>query len=278
MSWFNGSRGRVHHDAWSPDGEVRSVVVFLHGFGEHLGLYDGFARRLTADGHAVLALDCHGHGRSEGPRGEMIWEAYAPDAATLVRMAKEAHPDVPVTLAGHSGGALAAFLVALRHPGVVDALVLSGAPLLPLEWVHQALAGEDDEEGLDPTTLLSTHPDYVHALMHDPLVYGGAMPPAMLESLARQWPEVEEGLAGSRPDLPVLMVNGEVDPIVPLAGPQEVAARLPQATLRVFAGDLHDVLNEHDRDAVHDAVAEFVNRVTGPAVVSGMVATSSSGE
>ncbi len=278
MSWFNGSRGRVHHDAWSPEGEVRSVVVFLHGFGEHLGLYDAFARRLTADGHAVLALDCVGHGRSEGPRGEMIWEAYVPDAATLVRVAKDAHPDVPVTLAGHSGGALAAFLVALRNPGVVDALVLSGAPLLPLEWAHQALAGEDDEEGLDPTTLLSTHPDYVHALMHDPLVYGGAMPPAMLESLARQWPEVEEGLAGSRPDLPVLMVNGEVDPIVPLAGPQEVAARLPQATLRVFAGDLHDVLNEHDRDGVHDAVAEFVNRVTEPAVVSGIVATSSSGE
>ena len=62
------------------------------------------------------------------------------------------------------------------------------------------------------------------------------------------------------------MVNGEIDPVVPLAGPQEVAARLPQATLRVFAGDLHDVLNEHDRDDVHDAVAEFVNRVTEPAV------------
>jgi len=102
--------------------------------------------------------------------------------------------------------------------------------------------------------------------MHDPLVYGGAMPVPMLESLARQWSEVEEGLAAGRRDLPVLMVNGEVDPVVPLVGPQEAAARLPQATLRVFAGDLHDVLNEHDRDDVHDVVAEFVDRVTEPAV------------
>lgn len=266
MSWFNGSHGRVHHDAWLPEGEVRSVVVFLHGFGEHLGLYDAFARRLTAAGHAVYALDCVGHGRSEGPRGEMLWEAYVPDALTLVRVAKDAHPGVPVTLSGHSGGALAAFLVALRHPGLVDALVLSGAPLRPLEWVHRALAGEGDDEGLDPTSLLSTQPDYVYALMHDPLVYGGAMPVAMLESLARQWPEVERGLVAGHPDLPVLVVNGEVDPIVSLSGPEEVAARLPQATLRVFTGDLHDVLNEHDRDDVHDVVAEFVDRVTEPAV------------
>jgi hypothetical protein len=27
----------------------------------------------------------------------------------------------------------------------------------------------------------------------------------------------------------------------------------------VFPGDLHDVLNEHDRDSVHDAVAVFVH-------------------
>jgi alpha-beta hydrolase superfamily lysophospholipase len=263
MSRFTGSRGGVHHEVWLPAGEVRSVVVFLHGFGEHLGLYDAFVRRLTTDGHAVHALDCAGHGRSDGPRGEMVWEAYVPDALSLVRIAREAQPGVPLILAGHSGGALAAFLAALRHPEVADALVLSAGPLSPLEWVQEALVGEsDDEEGLDPTSLLSTHPDYVHALLHDPLVYAGGMSTPMLESLTRQWPEVEEGMAAGRPDLPVLMITGELDPIVPLAISEEVARRLPHASLRVFAGDLHDVLNEHDRDDVHDVVADFVNEVT----------------
>jgi pimeloyl-ACP methyl ester carboxylesterase len=134
--------------------------------------------------------------------------------------------------------------------------------------VHQALSGAaDDGEGLDPTTLLSTHPDYVHALMHDPLVYDGAISRRMLESLARQWPEVEVGLAFGRPDLPTLLVGGELDQVVPLAVSEEVADRLPQATLRVFAGDLHDVLNEHDRDDVHDVVAAFVSDVSDPGVV-----------
>ena len=95
MPWFEGSRGDVHHDSWLPAGEVRSVVVFLHGFGEHLGLYDAFARRLTADGHAVHALDCVGHGRSDGERGLITWDAYAEDALTLVGIAARRHPGVP---------------------------------------------------------------------------------------------------------------------------------------------------------------------------------------
>lgn len=270
MPWFDGARGRVHHDAWLPQNEVRSAVVFLHGFGEHLGLYDAFARRLTADGHAVHALDCAGHGRSDGERGEMIWEAYVPDGLALLHLVRHEHPGVPVILAGHSGGALAGYLAAVRQPHLVDGLVASGAPLRPIDWVFQALSGAvEDDEGLDPTTLLSTHPDYVHALLNDPLVYGGAMSRGMLESLARHWDEVEQALASGRPEVPILVVSGELDPLVPLAVAEEVADRLPQATLRVFDGDLHDVLNEHDRDDVHAVVAAFVNRVADHVVIQG---------
>ena len=40
----------------------------LHGYAEHLGLYDTLTRRLVADGHAVHAMDAGGHGRSDGER------------------------------------------------------------------------------------------------------------------------------------------------------------------------------------------------------------------
>ncbi|HXV92189.1 MAG TPA: alpha/beta hydrolase, partial [Pseudonocardia sp.] len=89
MPYFTGSRGRVFHDRWLPAGEagsaeVRSAVVLLHGYGEHLGLYDTFARRLTADGHAVHAMDCVGHGRSDGERAVIAsWDHYVDDARVL---------------------------------------------------------------------------------------------------------------------------------------------------------------------------------------------------
>ena len=43
-----------------------------------------------------------------------------------------------------------------------------------MDWAFAQIAGEADEsEDLDPTSMLSTHPEYVHALMHDPLTYKG---------------------------------------------------------------------------------------------------------
>ena len=77
MPYFEGSRGRIHHEAWLPEEAARAAVVLLHGYGEHLGLYDALARRLMAAGHAVHALDCVGHGRSDGERGRIdSWDDY----------------------------------------------------------------------------------------------------------------------------------------------------------------------------------------------------------
>ena len=59
--------------------------------------------------------------------------------------------------------------------------------------------------------------------------------------------------------MPVLFVHGEDDPVVPVADARANAASLPQARLTTFPGDLHDVLNEHDRDVVHESVAAFVD-------------------
>jgi acylglycerol lipase len=264
MPYFDGCRGRIHHDAWLPDGEVRTVVVLLHGYAEHLGLYDALARRLAAHGHAVHALDCIGHGRSDGERARVeSWDHYVEDARTLAGIAAARHPDAPLILLGHSGGALAAYLLAVRHPQTASALVLSGAPLRPVDWALAQIAGEAGEsEDLDPTAMLSTHPEYVHALMHDPLTYKGGFLTETLTAVVRTWPEVGAALTASRPDVPVLIVHGEQDPVVPVSDARFVAATLPHATLRTFPGDLHDVLNEHDRDTVHEAVAQFVDRVS----------------
>jgi acylglycerol lipase len=260
MPYFIGSQGRIFHDRWLPDGDVRGAVVLLHGYGEHLGLYAPLARRLTADGHAVHAMDAVGHGRSDGERGVIAsWDYYVEDAHRLAALAQAQHPGVPVIVMGHSGGSAAAYLLALRHPHLASALVLSAGPLRPLPWVHEMLAaGEAETEDLNPTALLSTHPDYVHALLHDPLTYRGGFRRESLLAITDIWPEIAAGLAAGRPDIPVLLVHGEADPVVPLADSRHIAAALPNATLVTFPGDLHDVLNEHDRDTVHNTIAAFL--------------------
>ncbi|WP_433505648.1 alpha/beta fold hydrolase [Pseudonocardia halophobica] len=260
MATFDGRHGRIFHDSRLPAGEARCAVVVLHGYGEHLGLYDPLARRLVADGHAVHALDAVGHGRSDGERAVIpSWDDLVDDARTLVGIARAQHPGSPVVVVGHSGGAVTTMLLGLRDPDAADALVLSAGPMRPLEWVDAELATGADETGEgEPTEFLSTHPEYVHALLHDPLTWKGGFRRETLLALRATWPEIAAGLADGRPAVPVLMVHGEADPVVPVQDTHEIAARLPDATVRTFPGDLHDVLNEHDRDLVHDVVARFV--------------------
>lgn len=259
MSFFIGSRGRIFHDSWLPDGGVGRVVVLLHGYGEYLGLYDALARRLTADGCAVYAMDAMGHGRSDGERAVLDWDVYVADARQLVNLARDRHPGRPVVVMGHSGGGLAAYLLALRSPGIADALVLSGAPLRPQQWIEDELAATGQAgPDVDPSEVFSTHPEYVHALMHDPLTWHGGFRQETLRAITRVWPEAATGLAAGLPEIPVLFVHGEDDQIVQVSDARAAAAMVPGARLVTFPGDLHDVLNEHDRDAVHDVVATFV--------------------
>lgn len=270
MATFPGAAGTVFHDQWLPTIPARGVVVLVHGHGEHLGLYDALARRLAADGQAVHAFDVVGHGRSDGERALIpSWDLLVDDARTLATIAREQHPGVPLTLVGHSGGALAALLLALRSAEVADALVLSAPPAVAQEWIHEWLAsGEAELPVEDPRELLSTHAGYVDALLHDPLTHHGGFRRETLQAVADTWPEVADGLADGRPGVPVLLVHGEADPLVPVEHAHLLASRLPHARVATFPGDLHDVLNEHDRDAVHDAVAAFVGEITAPVAAS----------
>jgi len=44
-------------------------AVFVHGFAEHAGRYEGFARRAASAGIEMHLLDLPGQGRSPGLRG-----------------------------------------------------------------------------------------------------------------------------------------------------------------------------------------------------------------
>jgi alpha-beta hydrolase superfamily lysophospholipase len=271
MPFFDGSRGRVHHEAWLPEGDVRAVVVLHHGdFGEHLGLYEPLGRRLAAGGVAVHALDAAGHGRSDGERDLMSSrDDQVDDLRTLVAIARARHPGRPLVLMGHSGGGVAALLLAQRSPDLAQALVVSDPPAAPVPMIEALLAdGTREVEPPDPAEVFSTHPDYLEALRTDPLVHRGPVPRQTLEAVVRSWSAVAAGLAEGRPAVPTLVLHGEADPVVPVENSRDLVARLPRATLRTFPGDLHDVLNEHDREAVHDVVAAFVLAQVGAAVVS----------
>ncbi|MFD3332811.1 alpha/beta fold hydrolase [Streptomyces sp. NPDC058700] len=95
-------------------------VLLLHGLMGHAGHWAPAVRRLTG-GHRVVALDQRGHGASDKPAtGPFTREAYVADAAAAVEQLGLG----PVTLVGHSMGALTAWQLAADRPDLVRALVI----------------------------------------------------------------------------------------------------------------------------------------------------------
>src|SRR3712207_7325384 len=56
------------------------------------------------------------------------------DARTLAELARARHPGRPLVLMGHSGGGVAALLLAQRSPELARALVVSAPPAQCLPW------------------------------------------------------------------------------------------------------------------------------------------------
>ena len=101
-------------------------LAMLHGLfiGSLAGWYFTAAPAL-ARRHRVLVYDLRGHGRSERARSGYDTVTMADDLDALLGSTR------PVTLVGHSYGALVALRFALSRPGQVARLVLVEPPLPP---------------------------------------------------------------------------------------------------------------------------------------------------
>ncbi len=256
MPTFPGSRGEVHYREWLATDPVASYV-FLHGFGEHSGLYDRFAAALNGSRISVWAVDQIGHGLSAGERGLVeSLDDLVTNGRTLAGIAVERQPDLPLFVAGHSLGGVTTALTLARYPADYAGVVLSGTPLTPLPWVNELAASGATELELD-TSDLSSDAWYVAALRNDPLSFtaapvarsiGGTLPPA--------WIELADGLAGI--ETPLLLVHGADDPLVPIEDVRASNLRLANSRLREFSGARHDVLNDISHDDVARVISDFV--------------------
>ena len=227
--------------------------MFLHGYGEHSGLYHRFAAALNQRGVSVWALDEVGHGLTDGPRGVVgSLDALVANGRSLAEIAAADAPGLPLVLAGHSLGGAAAALLVGRDPAPFRAAVLSGAVLTPTPWFDAAAPDSGLALELDD---LSADPHYRDQLETDPLLFEVSDAPP-LTGLPAAWDE----LATTFPDvaIPVLLVHGERDVVAPVAGSRAWAAGSERIRLLELPGARHDILNETVHAEVAAEIAAFV--------------------
>ena len=98
---------------WPQDGEIRGVILAVHGYGDHgTSTFEGAAQDWTPRGIRTYAYDQRGFGRNPSNSDWPGSDALIDDLAKITDLIQQKHPDTPLTLVGHSmgGGVIAAAL------------------------------------------------------------------------------------------------------------------------------------------------------------------------
>ena len=256
---FTGAGGgNIHWRAWTT-GAARAQVVIVHGYGEHGDRYARFAERLTGEGFSVWANDHCGHGLSEGDRGLVrhLSDAVA-DVDRIVEMARADQPDLPVFMFAHSMGGTIGLRYALDHQDKLAGLILSsaavslnglGVPRIQREAIKlvSRIAPKLPVNRLEFEGI-SRDPEEVRIYMDDPLVYKGAQPARTVSELLQAMAELPDEV--TRLQIPLLVIAGSADPIVPAAGSRDISERAGSTDkqLIVYEGFVHELINEPPED------------------------------
>lgn len=256
MPFLETPTARAYYRHWAA-AEPRAAVIFLHGFGEHTGVYHRYGFALNAAGIDVWAVDQLGHGLSPGPRGDVGTPADSSALAEeLTRLVETRHPGLPLIAAGHSYGSVVTLLRLVEQPDRYRAGVISGAPLAPVA----DLLDVDTALELDPAWL-SADPFYLDAMENDPLAFVEADSAPLARALDAAWDRFGRELPTLA--VPTLAVHGQADPIAPIGPVRAYAEQLDALRIAEFPGARHDILNESIHREVAAAVIAFIATTLG---------------
>jgi alpha-beta hydrolase superfamily lysophospholipase len=249
----------LYYQRWWPEGLHRASLVVVHGFGEHSGRYDNVVDWFVPRGYAIYAFDQRGYGRSPGERGYVNdFAEYRHDLRAFLDLVRDAEPDRPLFLLGHSMGGLIVLYYALHDPSGIDGVIAS-APLLGtlptspiLTLLSKALSRLWPrltlETGLE-VAALSRDKAVVEAYVDDPLVHNLGTPRLGTE-MAKAIDWTQEHAAELA--LPCLLLHGSADRIV---DPGASRAFFEKVTFgdrerHEYEGSYHEVFNDLDKEVV----------------------------
>jgi alpha-beta hydrolase superfamily lysophospholipase len=264
--------GTLHLEHFRPLGPPAGLVVLVHGFDAHCGLYRHVGAALAAHGFAATSFDGRGHGKSSGRRGHVDrFALYGRDLDAVLAAARARVPGVPVTAMGHSQGGLVVLDAVLRGAltPAPDRLVLAAPWLglaMPVPWWKRAasplfariwptLSLDNGLRAVD----ISRNPALARTREEDPLIHHLAS--------ARWFEEVRQTQgriqARSAPlPIPTLVLVAGQDRIVSTEATLAfVRSAGPAVAVRRYDEAYHDLFIEPEQDQV---IADVVAWLRAP--------------
>ena len=269
---------------WVPP-QANHALVIAHGMAEHAARYQPLALWLNQQGIAVYAIQHRGHGPHCTPesRGHYAdhqgWQRVIDDLALVLQHARSEHPDLPLSLFGHSMGSFIAQAYVQQHGDRIDNLLLCATnridrlklgPYLGLvRLIKRVRGGRHRSPLIDALSFgafnkafapnrtghdwLSRDTKQVDRYERDPL--------CGFTCTIGLWADFISGMLSLKPDqwrqdLPVHLMAGDQDPVGEMGkGFRRHIANLRKAGVTVaseqlFEGARHELVNETVADQV----------------------------
>ncbi|MFI6595448.1 alpha/beta fold hydrolase [Nonomuraea sp. NPDC050536] len=152
--------------------EADPLLVLLHGRTADHNNWNGITQHFARRYH-VLVPDLRGHGASDHP-GSYALTDMADDIAGLLAGRR-------AVVVGHSLGGVVAYFLAVRHPELVERLVLED-PVPPVPMTGRAPIEEDDSTGFDWQMMHQTEKQLISPDPTLPGVLAGITAPTLVVS------------------------------------------------------------------------------------------------
>ena len=236
-----------------PDVSRGKLIVYIHGAGSNGHFAHKLLDILSAQ-HSPLSFDFPAHGRSSGIDSLGSITAYSDFTYSLWKTLGVR----PAVLMGHSMGGAIALDLALRHPEMVDGLILTctaatfNIPDERVETWAQVMKGRQPQ----PFTKDSCSPQ-----TPQDIVQQGWMEQIKTDPRVRHFDLVACQQVDLRPRLgeittPTLVLAGQDDSATPVAQSEELRDRIPGAQLSVIEAAGHWLPLEQPQAAC-DAIQAF---------------------
>jgi alpha-beta hydrolase superfamily lysophospholipase len=265
---FRSATGKnIFYRCWAP-AKPRAILLLAHGLAEHSGRYGEVASFFADAGIATYALDLPGHGKSDGKRGHIGgFEEYTEALGQLLSLARQAHPELPFILLGHSMGGLVAADFLLQHQSEFVAAVLTGAaiqspqqPSSIVLFVNRVIAAVMPRFGVlrMDASGISRDPQVVSDYENDPLVYRGKATAGLVTALFSAMNRVVANAESIR--LPMLIMHGSVDSLTAVKGSKLLHDTISSEDKKIviYDGLYHEILNEPERKNVMADILRWV--------------------
>lgn len=228
--------------------EAKETLVFLHGLG---GSQSTWASVLGNHAHAnrIVAIDLPGHGASDKPSPDSFGYAIS-DLAAKVGEVIESLDLAPAVIVGHSLGGATALQLALDRPKLVRAIALVNSAGLGqeisgdlLDRVEAEPSREEARRLLelffnDPKFILERGVDDMHASRSAP---GAdiAVKAAAASAFSREGQQTVYLDRLGELNIPVLVLWGELDRVIPARHAVAAAQARPSAWMEILEGVGH---------------------------------------